>query len=164
MSAYMTLTTPMTHQGCLLAALAELGFDATKVEVHDEPVQLVGYEGRRRAQTAQVVIPRRHVGGAANDIGFEATPTGYKAHISDYDRRRYGSKWLAKLSEAYARHDAERQARLAEEERRRIEAEKKALVEAQRQAIRARARKMGYRVTEKQQDGVLRLVLVRRTY
>lgn len=160
----MTLATPMTNRQCLLDALAELGFDESKVEVHEEPARLVGFEGSSRHEAAHIVIRRRHVGAASNDIGFEKTPMGYRAHISDYDRSRYGEKWLSRLDDAYQRHDSERRARLAEEERRRVEAEKKALVEAQRQAIRARAKKLGYRVTEKREAGVLRLVLVRRTY
>ena len=55
MSAYMTLLTPMTDQECLLAALADLGFDGTKVEVHATPVSLVGYAGDRRAQVRRSV-------------------------------------------------------------------------------------------------------------
>ena len=43
MSAYLTLRTPMTDRESLLAALADLGFDASKVEVQETPVNLVGY-------------------------------------------------------------------------------------------------------------------------
>jgi hypothetical protein len=59
MSAYITLMTPMTDQECLLAALADVGFVRAKVEVHDSPVPLVGYEGASRAQTAHLVIRRQ---------------------------------------------------------------------------------------------------------
>ena len=41
MSAYITSMTPMTDEECLLAALAELGFDRSKVEVHANPVALL---------------------------------------------------------------------------------------------------------------------------
>lgn len=164
MSAYLTLATPMTDRACLLAALADLGFGAERIEVHPTPVALVGYRGERRSQKAEIVIRRQHVGSASNDIGFESTATGYRAHISDYDRGRYGAGWLTKLDAAYRRHDEVRRARLAEEERRRLEAERLALIEAQRQAIRAKAKAMGYRVTEKREQGALRLVLVRRSY
>jgi hypothetical protein len=37
MSAYITLLTPMTDQECLMAALSDLGFDATKIAVHAIP-------------------------------------------------------------------------------------------------------------------------------
>lgn len=66
MSAYITLMTPMTDEECLLAALADVGFDRTKVEVHASPAHLVGYQGDRRAQTANLVIRRQHVGGSSS--------------------------------------------------------------------------------------------------
>ena len=99
MSAYITLMTPMTDQECLLAALADVGFVHSKVEVHDSPVPLVGYEGASRAQTAHLVIRRQYVGSASNDLGFLATPTGFQAIVSDYDQQRYGASWLAQVSE-----------------------------------------------------------------
>jgi len=164
MSAYITLATPMTERSCLLDALADLGFTADKVEVHDEPTALVGYEGARRGQEAHVVIRKRHVGRSSNDIGFLATPTGYRAFISDYDRSRYGQAWLAKLSDRYQHHHNAMMERLAEEERRRKEEERRALVEAQRMAITEKATEMGYQVEETREGEKVRLVLLRRTY
>lgn len=164
MSAYVSLMTPMTDRACLLAALADLGFGAAKVEVHEAPVALVGYRGDARAQQAEVVIRRQQVGPGSNDIGFAATPLGYRALISDYDRARFGASWLAKLSERYGSHQAMRQARLDALERERLEEERRRLVEAQRQAVHAQARKMGYRVAESREGEKVRLVLVKRSY
>lgn len=56
MSAYISYPTPMTDRGCLVAALADVGFDASKVEAHDSPVPLVGYEGGERREVGEVVI------------------------------------------------------------------------------------------------------------
>lgn len=164
MSAYLTLVTPMTDQECLLEALVDLGFDETAVEVHATPVQLVGYAGDRRAQTANVVIRRRYVGAASNDIGFLSTPTGYRALVSGYDHPRFGTDWIAQLSQRYQVHSEAKRERLAAEERRRLDEERQRLVEAQRQAIHERAKKMGYRVEERHEGDKLRLVLVKRTY
>ena len=164
MSAYITLTTPMTDQGCLLDALAELGFGADKVEVHEEATALVGYRGRRRTQQAHVVVRRQHVGTASNDIGFERTPTGFRAHVSGYDHPRYGSGWLSRLATAYQEHHRQKMARLAEAERQRVEEERQRLVESQRQEIHKKAKKMGYRVQETREGDKLRLVLVKRVY
>ncbi len=164
MSAYITLATPMTDQQCLLDALADLGFGPDKVEVHADATQLVGYVGDRRQQRAHVVIRRRFVGTASNDVGFELTSTGYRAHVSGFDHPRYGTGWLSKLSARYQEHHAAKLARLAEEERRRLEEERRKLVEAQRQAVHAKARKMGYRVKETREGDSLRLVLVKRVY
>lgn len=162
MSAYVVRPTPMTDRDCLVAALADLGLRT--VEVHEEPVALIGFEGSARAQRAHVVIRRANIGASSNDLGFLETPTGYRAMISAYDGRRYGAAWMAKLVERYTAHEQERDARLAEEERQRIEEQRRALVEAQRQAIHRRARELGYRVTEKREGEAVRLVLVRRTY
>jgi len=164
MSAYITLVTPMTDRQCLLAALADLGFGPQKVEVHEDVTELVGYAGDRRQSRAHVVIRRRFVGTSSNDIGFELTPTGYQAHVSDFDRSRYGADWLSELGGRYEVHHAAKLARLAEEERLRFEEECRKLVEAQRQAVREKARKMGYRVKETREGDTLRLVLVKRVY
>ena len=164
MSAYITLNTPMLDQECLLAALEELGFDRFKVEIHDEPAHLVGYRGDKRVQTSHVIIRRRFVGGSSNDIGFELTPTGYRAHVSGYDHPRFGDGWLNRLSEAYARLDQQRLARLAEAERQRVAVERRRLVEAQRLEVHAKAKKLGYRVEETRQGETIRMVLVKRVY
>ncbi len=164
MSAYITLATPMTDQECLLEALDELGFGADKVEVHPEGTALVGYEGQRRQQKAHVVIRRQYVGSASNDIGFERTTTGFRAHVSGYDHPRFGGGWLTRLASSYQEHHRAKLARLAEQERQRIEEERRKLVEAQRQAVYQKAKKMGYRVQETREGDKLRLVLVKRVY
>ncbi|MCA9651799.1 MAG: DUF1257 domain-containing protein [Myxococcales bacterium] len=164
MSAYITSMTPMTDEECLLAALAELGFDRSKVEVHANPVALVGYAGDRRQQTAHLVIRRQHVGSMSNDIGFLATETGYRAIVSDYDRARYGQAWLVRLGACYQQYLAAKRDRLAEEERRRLEVERQRVVEAQRAAIHERARTLGYRVEETRDGQTLRLALIKRRY
>lgn len=164
MSAYLQLLTPMTDQECLLEALADLGFDGSKVEVHATPQHLVGYGGDRRAQVAHVIIRRRNVGAASNDVGFLASPTGFQAFVSGYDHPRFGAGWLSHLGGRYQVHSAAKQERLAAEERRRQEEERQRLVEAQRQAVLERARQMGYRVQETREGETVRLVLVRRTY
>jgi hypothetical protein len=164
MSAYMTLLTPMTDQECLLAALADLGFGLSKVEIHETPVSLVGYRGDQRAQTAHIVIRRQHVGSASNDVGFLASPMGYQAFVSGYDHPRFGSGWLTQLNNRYQTRWAEKQERIAAEERRRLEEERQRVVEAQRKAVHERAKKMGYQVQETREGEAIRLVLVKRTY
>lgn len=180
MSAYVTLTSPMIDQVILVQALADVGFGAGQVEVHERPVPLVGYQGDERTHRAHVVIRRRHVGEASNDIGFERTPTGFRVHISEFDQsQRYGRGWSRRLQDAYSRHElieqeriarAVKQAddiearRVAEIEVRRREKERRELVEAQRRTIHERARRMGYRVEESRQGDKLRLVLVKRVY
>lgn len=164
MSAYLTLLTPMTDRECLLAALAEIGFGSSKVEVHETPVHLVGFRGDRRRQVAHVVIRREQLGSASNDVGFLASPTGYQAFVSGYDHPRLGQDWLRQLHTHYEAHHTAKLKRIAAEERRRLEEARLRLVEAQRTVVHERARKMGYRVRETREGDTVRLVLVKRTY
>lgn len=164
MSAYIKLLTPMTDQECLLAALADLGFDNTKVEVHQTPVNLVGYAGDRRAQSANIVIRRKHLGASSNDIGFFASDTGYQAIVSDYDRSRFGNEWLAELNARYQSRWVAKQERIAAEEQRRLEEARQRLVETQRTAVHERAKKLGYMVKETREGDTIRIALIRRTY
>jgi hypothetical protein len=163
-SAYIALMTPMVDEACLIAALADVGFDRSKIEVHASPVALLGYEGDRRAQCANIVIRRQHIGRASNDVGFLASPTGYQALVSGYDHPRFGPGWLSELHQRYQAQWAAKVETLAAEERQRVEAERQHLVEAQRLAVHEKARKLGYRVEETREGDSIRLVLVKRTY
>jgi len=169
MSAYVTLPTPMIETRHLVGALADLGF--SEVEVHEEAVPLVGYEGWERNNSAHVVIRRKYVGRASNDLGFLRTPTGFRLIVSEYDRPRFGEEWLKRLRERYAAREAEEaerirrsnEARRRAEEARRAE-ERRKLVEAQRRAVIEQARKRGYRIEELREGERVRLIVRRRVY
>jgi Protein of unknown function (DUF1257) len=95
----------------LLAALADLGYDQVD---EGEALSLYGYQGDRRPETAEIVVRRRYIGPASNDLGFVRTPQGYTPIISEYDRRTLqGGQFLANLRTAYSE-------RVVEEVRRRL--------------------------------------------
>ena len=103
MSHYTVVRTRMVDRQALVAALADLGFP--DVEVHDEPKPLIGYRGDQRAQRAHVIVRRRHIGRASNDIGFARQQDGsYQALISRFDRARFNARWLERLHARYAYH------------------------------------------------------------
>jgi len=164
MSAYITLMTPMLDRECLLKALSDLGFGPQKVEVHEIPTQLMGYQGDSRSEVANIIIRKKHIGLSSNDIGFLATPTGYKSIISDFDRNNYGNSWMQNLGERYKQHEKVKLEKLAEEERMRLDEERKQLIEVQRRSIHERATKLGYQVKEVRDGDAIRLTLVKRTY
>ena len=84
----------------LLAALADLGYAEVEEGV-DLP--LYGYQGDRRAETAEIVVRRRHLGRASNDLGFARTEQGYVPVISEYDQRvLHGGRLLPTLRMAYS--------------------------------------------------------------
>ena len=95
----------------LLAALADIGY----AEVEEgEALPLYGYQGDRRPETAELVVRRRHLGSASNDLGFARTPAGYVPIVSEYDQRvLHGGQLLVKLRTAYSE-------RVVEEVRRRL--------------------------------------------
>lgn len=57
------------------------------IEVHETPQNLYGYHGDMRQEKAHIIIRRKYVGGASNDIGFVRNPDGtYSSIVSEYDR------------------------------------------------------------------------------
>lgn len=105
MSHFTTIKTKFADPDMLLKALADVGFPA--VERHYAPQPLFGYQGDQREDRAEIIIRRKHVGAASNDIGFKRDQDGfYQAIISEYDRDRQGfdQSWLDQLSQRYAYH------------------------------------------------------------
>ena len=89
----------------LLAALADLGYGTVE---QGEALPLYGYEGDRRAETAEVVVRRQHLGRASNDLGFRRTPGGFVPVVSEYDRRALlGGRLLVRLRTAYSERAVE---------------------------------------------------------
>ncbi len=105
MSHFTRLKTRITDKAALVKALADVGYKL--VEVHDTPQHLYGYRGDQRAQTAEVIVRRKYVGRASNDLGFRRTDDGnFEAIISAYDRRKHSQAWLDRLTQRYAYHVA----------------------------------------------------------
>jgi hypothetical protein len=117
MSHYTRCKTKLSDHESLIKALHDMGFK--NLQFTEEPRHLEGYQGDRREQTAEIVLPRAQVGGASNDLGFKRQEDGtFEAIISDYDRgngasqkneltkgiRGYGASWLKKLNQRYSYH------------------------------------------------------------
>lgn len=108
MSAYTTLQTRIVSTPHLRMALEDLGF--SDVEIYDEPQPLKGWLGDTRSDRAHVIIRRKYLNAASNDLGFRRLKDGsFEALISDFDRPRYNERWLQKLSQRYAYHVAKEQ-------------------------------------------------------
>ncbi len=100
MSKYLTFTDVVfTSKALLLAALADLGY--TDVE-QGENLPLYGYQGDVRQERAEIVVRRRFIGAASNDLGFVHTAKGYTPIISEYDQRTmHDGKFVARLRAVY---------------------------------------------------------------
>lgn len=105
MSHFTAIKTQIRDVNALVKALEDVGFK-DKVELHETAQGLYGFEGDLREETAEVVIPRKHLGSASNDIGFKKQEDGtYEAVISDYDRAyHYSEQWLNQLTQRYGYH------------------------------------------------------------
>ena len=100
MSNYQEMNTILAHEGYLVEALEQMGY---KPEVHKNGAALVGYRGDERPEQAHIIIRRRQLDSASNDIGFVRDTSGqYRAVVSDYDRGiGFDQAWLGRVSQAY---------------------------------------------------------------
>lgn len=106
----MTFTdTAFKDRECLLNALSECGY--SQVE-EGESLSLYGYQGDKRTETAQIVVRRKFIGSASNDLGFQKTDNGYVPVISEYDQKyMMQGKFLTNLRTNYNLKSAEKLAR-----------------------------------------------------
>ena len=109
MSAYSKNRTIYKDQECLLKALEAQGYPREQVELHEGGgAQLIDYQGRpthyldATGDKANIIVRRKHVGGAANDLGFKKETDGtYSAIVSAYDTGKHNTKWMTDLKKAY---------------------------------------------------------------
>lgn len=109
MSAYSKNKTIYKDQECLLKALEAQGYPREQVELHEGGgAQLIDYCGRPThyldptGDKANIIVRRKHVGGAANDLGFKKENDGtYSAIVSRYDTGKHNTKWMTDLKVAY---------------------------------------------------------------
>jgi len=100
MSKYEELRTVLSDERFLVEALRDLGYSP---EVSNEGMGLYGYLGDERAEKAHIVIRRRQLDSASNDIGFSRDANGvYRALISEYDCGiGFNEAWLGRVAQAY---------------------------------------------------------------
>lgn len=89
MSHFSKISIKFKDQSCLVEALQRFGFYPI---IHDKPVNLYGWLGDKREQTAHIVVPRNQIGGSSNDLGFFWDGTEYHCLISEYDQQTGQSK------------------------------------------------------------------------
>jgi len=124
MSKYKLIKLEIKDKDSLIKALGDLGFSEGNggLEVangHENNLSLYGYQGDRRAETANIRIPRHRVATAANDIGFafDKETGSYRAIISEFDsgdrkEKRAGSpKWQNRLKQRVSYHTVSKAAK-----------------------------------------------------
>ena len=100
MSKFEELRTILADERFLVEALRELGYSP---EVSHQGMSLYGYLGDERPEKAHIVIRRRQLDSASNDIGFARDANGvYRALISEYDRGiGFDDAWLGRVAQTY---------------------------------------------------------------
>ena len=100
MSKYNRQKSTYNDRDCLVEALHEMGY--ADVEIHDDAVNLIGYHADTRPEKANVIVRRKHIGTAANDLGFVKEADGtFSCIVSDYDSHKHGAEWMTGLKKAY---------------------------------------------------------------
>jgi len=105
MSHYATLQTEFRYRNCLIKALEDVyGVGNVEIYENDDPARLYGYQGDLRPEIANIIVRRKFVGRAANDLGFmyDRKTKTYKTIISEYDIKRNNK--LPEITKRYINH------------------------------------------------------------
>ena len=99
MSEFHVIEVKFKDESILITTLKEMGY---KPEVHKEAKSLYGYQGDERPQKAHIIIPRKQVGMASNDVGFEKTKGGFVLHASEFDHAWRTGEKIQDLNQRYS--------------------------------------------------------------
>ncbi len=96
------VTTPMWSEEHLVAALAQVDFP--HVEVNRSPVSLESWRGTPLGVEASLILRRRHLSAASDDLGFVRNDRGsFEMILSEGNFFRFDRRWIEDLAR---RHDA----------------------------------------------------------
>ena len=99
MSQYHLVETKLKDEPVLIQTLKEMGYEP---EIHETAKNLYGFQGKKREQKAHIIIPRKQVGNASNDVGFERGQKGFTLHASEYDSAWRTGTNIKTLNKKYA--------------------------------------------------------------
>ena len=99
MSEYHQVEVRFNDQGVLVKTLNDMSYHP---EIHEEAKHLRGFKGDKRSQKANIVIPRKQVGPASNDVGFERVDGGFVLHASQFDHAWRDGDKIKALKMGYA--------------------------------------------------------------
>lgn len=109
MSAYVKVKLGKKITGspqCVARALAHsLGLKPEVIEIHKRAQNLVGYLGKTRPETAEVIVRRKWIGYASNDMGFKykAATKEWSPVISGFDNHgKFADRWKKKFMSEWA--------------------------------------------------------------
>jgi len=109
-SHFTRVKTTFTNQSAIIASLIDMGYTKEQIEVHETAQRLYGYKGDLRPESAEIIIRRKHITSASNDVGFKKSIDGtWEAIISQYDTGTH--KWnraaMIQFKQGYGQHTVE---------------------------------------------------------
>ena len=107
MSAYTCVELEIDDVDTIKETLKELGYT---FEEHKTATNLYGWHGERRSQLANIIVRRKYISNASNDIGFFKKADGkYELIISEFDRKiEKGKIFLNKFKQTYVTKQAKK--------------------------------------------------------
>ena len=107
MSEYTQVELEIDDSETIKETLKELGFP---YEEHEVATNLMGWHGDRRTQVANIIVRRKNISSASNDIGFVKKANGkYELIISEYDRKiPKGMLFTKKFKQIYVTKQAKK--------------------------------------------------------
>jgi len=90
MSEMKTVEVEFNDEELLLDALKNMGY---KPQVYNEGIEIDTYYKGRTKPKAHIVISKSQIGGYAA-VGFERKKGGFRMHIDDMDKRKFGENKL----------------------------------------------------------------------
>lgn len=112
MSAYRVIKSEFKNLESLKAALKSIGYSDIVTSSTGNSISMYGYHNDLRPEKCAVLVDRKYVGQASNDVGFAWNGSTYEAIISDHDSRwTFTPEVIGKLKQQYAFHELSRQAR-----------------------------------------------------
>jgi len=117
-SHYVQLLSAYTDKTRCVEALVATGVPREHIEVHEVAQPLIDYRGNpthyryqdandarfKLGDKAHIIIRRRNVGGAANDVGIYVDPEGKSVvFISEHERRcsKFNDRWSKQVRMQY---------------------------------------------------------------
>ena len=107
MSDYIIIELEVSDSNIIKETLKELGYP---FEEHKVAQNLMGYRGDKRSQVSNIIVRRRNVGAASNDVGFLKKANGkYDLILSEYDRGMpQGKTFMYKFKQTYIKKQSQK--------------------------------------------------------
>jgi hypothetical protein len=136
MSAYKVVECEIKSEESIIAGLVDLGIPRNQIEIHNNPVPLVGWNGNKGRQKGNVVVRRQNFKKFTKarynaDLGFEKVGDNYQIHINQEENR-----WWKEKEPRFKQIAATTQ-------------------------VQAAAKKRGYKVKKIEKDGKIKLKLTK---